>query len=453
MAKANGNRGPNQLSVLGLRARAKVPGLHTDGGGLYLRVGSDGRQRSWLAIFHLHGRRREMGLGSLDAVSLARAREKAAEVRAMVADGIDPIEARRQTRAIPTFGVIADDWIKAQSANVRSDKSVARYRRALGKDGYAENLRSKRVDQITGEDVLGILRPLWSEKLTTARSLRTYLHSVLDLAKARRLRAGENPAAWEGLLKAELGKATKAVKEHHAALPWRDMPTFMTDLRGRPAASARALEFLILNASRTSEVLGMRVGEVDFERSIWTVPAVRMKSARMHEVPLAKASVALLRTVIPEGASADAHVFGGDAPLSNMSMAMLMRRMGRGDLTVHGFRSSFRDWAGDATEHPREIAEMALAHVIGNDAELAYRRGNALARRARLMADWASYLDGKLVPIEHGEEEAKPSPVMVEEVQQPAPPKPAKGRGKAYQKRLAREQARIEEAELQTSLL
>lgn len=398
MAK-HGTRGPNQIKGAQLAMLLRTPGLHTDGGGLYLRVGTDGRQRSWLAIFRLAGRRREIGLGSADAVSLARAREKAAEVRALVADGVDPIERRRAARAIPTFGSIADDWIAAQAKNVKSEKSVARWRRGLGEGGYADAIRARRVDSITADDVLTILRPLWQTKPTTARPLRGYIENVLDLARVRGHRTGENPARFRGHLEVELGKAPRRATGH-AAMSWRDVPAFVSELRKRPAVAARALEFTILTAVRTSEALGARWGEFDLDAGVWTIPGDRMKMGKEHRVPLTAPALKMLRAIQPKDAPADRLVFGGTKPLSAMSMAMLLRRMGCA-VTVHGFRSSFRDFAGDGTNHARDVAEMCLAHAVGDAVERAYRRGDALARRRSLMADWAAWIDGSFAPIDH----------------------------------------------------
>ncbi|ARR55210.1 hypothetical protein HY78_18055 [Rhizorhabdus wittichii DC-6] len=300
MARKHGSKGPNQLSAIEARNLSKEPGLHTDGGGLYLRVGKDGRQCSWLAIYHFHGRRREMGLGSYDKVSLKRAREKAADVRAQVADGIDPIAVRKSKKTMPTFGDLADEWIKKKSANVRGRKSIPRYKRALGEEGYAKALRAMRIDTVTGEDVLAVIQPIWVDRLTTAKTLRTYLFDVFDIAKARKYRIGENPAAWEGLLKAELEleSSSRVSKKHHAAMPWRDIRGFVEKLRSRSGLPARALEFLIRNANRTTEVLEMKVGEVELGRKpVWTIPGDRMKSGRQHEIRLSKRSVEMLKHV------------------------------------------------------------------------------------------------------------------------------------------------------------
>ncbi|WP_342249693.1 tyrosine-type recombinase/integrase [Sphingomonas sp. OTU376] len=385
--------------MLQLRQKLKEPGLHSDGAGLYLRVGSSGRQRSWLAIYHLDGRRREIGLGSADVVSLARAREKAVEVRELVDRGEDPIGTKRAKRAILTFGEVADQWIEAQTPNVRSDKSIARWKRALAKDGYSQSLRGMRVDKVSVDDVLGVLRPIWHSKATTARNVRVYIEAVLDAAKARKLRAGENPAAWTGNLEPLLG-AVRRSSRGHAAVPWRVMPEFMAKLREKSSLAGIALDFIILTAARTSEVLNATWSEIDLELRTWTVPAARMKMGVEHTVALNDSALALLRRVRPEEPNDGAFIFGGEKPLSNMAAAMLMRRLGRSE-TVHGFRSSFRDWAGSSTSYPRELAEEALAHAVGDATERAYRREAAIERRRPLMADWDRFLAGGLAPISH----------------------------------------------------
>lgn len=414
MAKKFGSRGLNQMSAVEVRRRLREPGLHTDGGGLYLRVGAEGRHASWIAIYHLAGRRREIGLGSSDTVTLARAREKATEVREMVDRGIDPIEARRASRTIPTFGELADDWIEAQTPNVKSDKSVARWRRAIGVQGYSEALRAKPIDAISTDDVLAVLRPIWHAKATTARTVRIYVEAVLDAAKARKLRSGDNPAAWAGNLEPLLG-ASKRTSKGHAAVPWREMPDLMTAVRGKNSLAAKALDFIILTAARTSEALKATWGEIDFDRAVWTVPAQRMKMGIDHSVPLSSAALAIIQRLRPEKLSPDSYIFGGEKPLSNMTAAMLMRRLGYSE-TVHGTaRSGFRDWAGSATNYPRELAEEALAHAVGDATERAYRRESALDRRRPMMEDWCKFLAGPVVASSTGHvpEASKPRPSPV----------------------------------------
>jgi len=379
---------------------ATEPGLYADGGGLYLRVAFGG-SRAWVFIFQWTGRRREMGLGGVNSVTLARAREKAAEARAMVADDIDPIAARRAKKAIPTFGAVADEFIALRSATAKSDKSVARWKRCIGDGGYAEPIRGRRVNTIGSDEILAVIRPIWLEKAETAKGVRTYIEGVLDLAKSQGYRTGENPARWDGHLANLLPSQSQQTK-HHGAVPWKAMPAFWAELVARrPTTAVKALKFTILTAARTGEVIGARVGEVDFTRRVWTVPAERMKGGVEHQVALSDAAVAIAKEAA-SGKKPSDFLFPGQKPgrpLSNMAMLKLLKDdMGRTE-TVHGTaRSSFRDWAGDATDYPREIAEMALAHTVGNAAEQAYRRGTALSKRANLMADWARYLGALSAP-------------------------------------------------------
>jgi integrase len=271
---------------------------------------------------------------------------------------------------------------------VRSDKSVDRWKRAIGEKGYAAGLRPLRVDKITRADVLNVVQPLWVTKYPTATLLRGYIEKVFKIAKARGLRTGDNPAALDTLA-VDLPRQKRLQRGHHAALPFMEVPAFFTRLRANASTGARALEFTILCASRTSEVLGARWSEIDLKSKTWLVPADRMKGGVEHRVPLSEAAVALL-----EGLDKTSDfVFAGakaDRPMSNMSMDMVLRRLGV-DVTVHGFRSSFRDWAGEMTETPREVAEAALAHAVGDAVERAYRRGDALERRRTLMEAWAHY--------------------------------------------------------------
>ena len=381
---------PRTLHRLSARAVStiKATGMHADGAGLYLRVRGD-TARSWVFVWHEAGKRREMGLGAPPAVGLARARERAQEAREIVADGRDPVAERKSVRSIPTFGVLADDFIRDRTGSIRSEKSVARWKRSIGAGGYAESLRGLRVDRITTEDVLAVLRPIWTTKSPTATLLRGYIEAVLNLAKASGHRVGENPAAWSGHLSLILPKPLKLQRGHHAALPFTALPQFVADLRRREVPAARALELTILCATRTSETLEADWSEFDLDAALWTIPADRMKSVKEHRVPLAPRAVAILRQMGPS----QGFVFKGraaDRPLSGMSMEMLLRRMNV-DVTVHGFRSTFRDWAGEKTDAPREVAEAALSHTVGNSAELAYRRGDALEKRRKLMEEWASF--------------------------------------------------------------
>lgn len=395
-------RATNRLSARTV-ATLKAPGMHADGGGLYLRVTTTG-SKQWVFIFRWRGKRREMGLGGAQVVSLSRAREKAFEARASVVDGIDPVAAKKARLGLPTFGEVADEFIVNRSAVVRSDKSVARLNRILGEQGYATSLRSKRVDTIDTEDVLLVLKPVWTDKPETAAMARGYIENVLDAAKAKGHRRGDNPARWKGHLDHLLPQRQRLSRGHHAAMPFIEVPQFIAELRQRKATSALGLELLILSAARTGEVLGATWGEFDLQNKVWTIPAARMKAAREHRVPLSERSLEILAELGPSGP--EGFILPGqkpDKPLSNMAFEMVMRRMGKGHFTVHGMRSAFRDWVGEETGFPREVAEAALAHVVGDAAEQAYRRGDALEKRRKLMEAWATYCAepeiGNVVPL------------------------------------------------------
>jgi integrase len=389
-----------KLSARGA-ATLTAPGRHSDGGGLYLNVTETGA-RSWLFMWKVAGRRREMGLGSARDVPLARARELAAECRATVAAGRDPLrvraEARTAERAIPTFGECADEFIATKQSEWRNDKHRAQWAMTLTK--YAAPLRKLPVDAIDTAAVLSVLKPIWQAKPETASRFRGRVEQVLDAAKAKGHRTGENPARWRGHLDKLLAKRQKLTRGHHAAMAYTELPAFISRLRDRQteSVSALALEFAILTAARSGEVLGMRWDEVDDAAKVWTVPPTRMKAAREHRVPLSARALAILDEA--KKARAGAFVFPGSRggrPLSVMAMEMVLRRMGRDSVTVHGFRSAFRDWAGNETQFAREVAEAALAHVIGDAAERAYRRGDALEKRRALMEAWASYCDPTIV--------------------------------------------------------
>lgn len=367
--------------------------MHADGGGLYLKVTNAG-SKQWVFIFRLNGKRCEMGLGGVLAVSLARAREKASEARAVVADGQNPILLKRAKAAVPTFGEIADEFIVTRSTGLRSEKSVARLKRVLSEKGYASTLRTKPVNLIDTEDVLEVLKPIWSTKAETATIARGYIEAVLSAAKAKGFRSGENPARWRGHLDHLLAARQRLARGHHAAMPYAHTPKFIAKLRERKASAALGLELLVLTAARSGEVLNATWSEFDLKAKVWTVPAGRMKAAREHRTPLSKRALEILELLGP--GEPDAYILPGrkeNKPLSNMAFEMVMRRMGLDHYTVHGMRSAFRDWAGEETNFPREVAEAALAHVVGDTAEQAYRRGDALEKRRKLMDAWSSYCE------------------------------------------------------------
>jgi integrase len=376
-------------------ATAKV-GRHGDGAGLWLVVAESGA-RKWVFRFSFAGKVTEMGLGSFNAVSLAEARELAGAARKKVKDGVNPIEARRHAKlaqaAKPSFGQMADALIASKEAGWRNAKHRYQWRQTLS-DAYVKALRPLPVDAVSTAHVLSVLEPVWLTKSETASRLRGRIEAVIDFARARGhiSQAQSNPARWRGHLDHLLAKPSKLRRGHHAALPYEEVPSFMARLRARESSlAARALEFLILTGARTGEALKAEWCEFDLGRGVWTVPAQRMKAGQEHRVPLVERAMTIL-IGLAEGRTS-AFVFPGqrpDRPLSDMAMATVLRRMGV-DVTVHGFRSAFRDWAGDKTSFPREVAEGVLAHTIGNKVEQAYRRGDALEKRRQLMEAWARY--------------------------------------------------------------
>jgi len=378
------------------------PGRHSDGDGLYLQVTPTGA-KSWLFMFKRDGKRSEVGLGSVRDVSLADARQKAADARKIIDAGRNPLQERRAAEAArkaqaekPTFGEVADNLIEGIAAGFRNAKHLDQWRMTLGPT-YCSSIRSKSVDAITTEDLLAVLEPIWTKKAETASRLRGRIERVLDAAKAKGLRFGENPALWRGHLDSLLPKRQKLQRGHHAAMPYSEVSAFITSLRDSDGVTARALEFLILTAARSGEVREVRWGEIDLKTKVWTVPAHRMKAGREHRVPLSDRAATLLGGMKLPSSDADAFVFPGARkakPLSVMAFDMQLRRMDC-DYTVHGFRSAFRDWVGEETALPREVAEAALAHTVGDEVERAYRRGDALEKRRKLMEAWASHCAGE----------------------------------------------------------
>jgi integrase len=367
------------------------PGKYSDGNNLYLIVSPTG-SRKWVLRFTWRGRAKEMGLGSASTVLLADARDKATAARRKVAQGLNPIEERRRDNGIPTFGEMADSVRETLVAGFRNEKHKAQWKMTL--ETYAAPLRGKPVDTIVTDDVLAILKPIWMTKSETALRLRGRIEKVLDAAKANGFRQGENPARWRGHLDHLLPKRPKLSRGHHAAMPYEELAKFIAKLRERNALAAQALELCILTAARSGEILGMRWDEVDLGKKLWIIPAERMKAGREHRVPLSSRAISILQKL--EKIKLGEFVFPGQVrhkPLSNMAMEMVLRRMKLQNVTVHGFRSSFRDWAGNATNFPRELAETALAHVIGDKAEQAYRRSDAIEKRRKLMEAWANHCE------------------------------------------------------------
>ncbi|WP_188518004.1 tyrosine-type recombinase/integrase [Alsobacter metallidurans] len=381
----------NKLSARAV-ATARKSGRLSDGGGLYLQISPSGA-KSWLFIFKKDGRQREMGLGGLNSLPLASARQQAAEAREILARGGDPLaEKRAQRTTVPTFGKAADALIQAHEGSWRNEKHRAQWKMTLRE--YAVALRPLPVNKITTEDVLAALKPIWLTKPETASRVRGRIEAVLTAATVRGHRSGPNPAQWRNHLDHLLPKRPKLSRGHHAAMAYAEVPAFLELVREMKGSSARALEFTVLTAARSGETMGATWPEIDLERKVWTVPAGRMKAGREHRVPLSTPAVrileemALLRTT-------GGFVFPGQLRgkgLSVMALEMVLRRLKVENATVHGFRSSFRDWAGEETSVPREVAEQALAHAVGSKVEQAYRRGDALEKRRKLMDAWATYL-------------------------------------------------------------
>lgn len=397
MLGLNMARAINKLSARRVETLTK-PGRHGDGNGLYLYVDTGGAKR-WLFLFRWDGKLKEMGLGSASSVPLAVARARAADARLVLSRRENPIAQRRdgsaRQKAMPTFGAFADELLPEICKGFRNVKHQAQWASTL-KD-YAVSLHDLPVNAITTDHILQALAPIWHAKAETASRVRGRIERVLDAAKARGLIQSpwENPARWRGHLSNLLPARHKLSKGHHAAMPYEDVPRFLAQLRLRKGVAARVLEFTILCASRSGEALGAVWSEIDLDAGIWTIPAHRMKGARQHRVALSPPALKILQQM--HQARSSEYVFPGQKPgtsLSNMAMEMQLRRMKMHHFTVHGFRSSFRDWVGEATSFPREIAEMALAHVVGDQTERAYRRGDALRHRGELMDEWARFVMG-----------------------------------------------------------
>ncbi len=387
---------------------SKTPGFHAVGGapGLYLNVNpslsvdSNPLSCSWIYRYSFADKRRDMGIGSLYDLTLENARIRANELRGQILQGIDPIEYKRQLIAINnkaqakivTFQQCVNSYLEAHEEAWKNAKHRAQWRSTL--ETYAcqlvGNLSVAEVD--TGL-VLRILEPIWKTKTETASRLRGRIESVIDWAAVRSLRTGDNPARWKGHLDKLLPKPSKiTTSKHFAALPYKEIPQFMQQLRKQQGIGAAALDFAILTASRSGEVRGALWSEIDLNERIWTIPGERMKAGHEHRVPLTGAAISIVKGM-KENQLSD-FVFPGTKeakPLSDMSLTAVLKRMGRQDLTAHGFRSTFRDWTSETTAYPREVCEMALAHTIANKTEAAYRRGDLFEKRVKLMDEWAFY--------------------------------------------------------------
>jgi integrase len=385
-----------RLSALKV-SRVTKPGMYADGGGLYLQVTSSAA-RSWIFRYSLNKQTREMGLGPLSAITLADARAIADKCRRQRVEGIDPIQARDAERAgqqtaaarAMTFDQCAEAYIASHRDGWRNPKHAAQWKSTLAK--YASPVfGALPVQAVDVALVLKVLEPIWATKTETANRLRGRIEAVLDWAKSRGLRAGENPAHWKGHLDNLLPSRNKVGKVvHHPALPYEELPEFMTALRVQDSVGARALEFTILTAARTNETISARRSDIDEGAAVWTIPGDSMKGGREHRVPLSRRALEIVRSLPIDGA----YLFPGERAgghLSNMAMLKLLERIKRNDLTVHGFRSTFRDWAAERTNFPGEVAEAALAHVVGDKVEAAYRRGDLFEKRRRLMKAWGEF--------------------------------------------------------------
>jgi integrase len=403
-----------RLSARGVE-KASSPGRYADGGGLYLLV-DKARAKRWVFRFRWkdnrdqtgNGRLRDMGLGNSSSVPLAKARELAEQCRADLQADLDPIATRNarttQNAKVPTFGRCADELVDAMEAGWRNAKHRYQWRHTLTE--YAAAIRNKPVDTVATVDVLAVLKSLWQSRPETASRLRGRIEAVLDAARAKGFipEGTANPARWRGHLDKLLSKRVRITRGHLPAMPFGDVPEFVARLRASQATVALALEFIILTAARSGEALGARWTEIDMKAKVWIVPRERMKAGIEHRVPLSDRALDILKTM--KAASRGEFVFPShrsDRPLSGMACVMLLRRMKIESATVHGFRSAFRDWCGEATTFPREIAEAALAHAVGDKTERAYRRSDALERRRELMDAWARYCEtgpsAKVIPL------------------------------------------------------
>lgn len=394
------NHTPGKLAAVSLKHLKE--GSHADGGNLYLLVRDT--SKSWVFRFTSPtGERRRMGLGPLHAVSLSEARKRAAELREQLrhpSTPTDPLAARQGAKLAQrigkqrskTFEACATAYIEAHQSEWKNSKHEQQWTNTLTQYAYPVfgDIPASEIDEAL---ILNVLTPIWNEKTETAKRLRGRIESVLDWATFNKFREGENPARWKGHLEHSLAKPSKVSKvKHHAAMPYQDLPGFMKEIRERSGMGAKALELLILTGCRSGEIRGAVWSEIDLDNNVWIIPAHRMKMAQEHRVPLSEPAVTLL-TVLPRIEDTDL-VFPSSkprTPLSDMTLTAVLRRCGGEDFTVHGFRSSFRDWLAETTNYPNEACELALAHKISNKVEAAYRRGDMLDKRFLMMDEWANY--------------------------------------------------------------
>jgi integrase len=399
-----------RLTVRGIQTASKK-GLHADGKGLYLRVSETGT-KSWVYRYRVGDRQHDMGLGPYPDISLAEARERATAQRRLRLDGLDPLTEKRSLRASQAaqrakamnFRQCAEKYIEAHSAGWRGVKQLTEWNSTLTRFAYPV-IGSLPVQAIDVALVMRVLEPIWTVKPETASRVRQRIEAILGWATARGFRSGDNPARWRDHLANLLPAPSKvAPTEHHPALPYPEIASFITELQQQESIGARALEFAILTAARAGEVLGAKWGEINLAERLWTISGARMKEGKEHRVPLSASAMAILK--MQEIRLGD-YVFpgrNGSSPLGKTTVFKLLRRMGRGALTMHGFRSTFRDWCAERTNFPREVAELALAHSVGSEVERAYQRGDLFQKRRQIMDAWARFctapaMAGKVVAI------------------------------------------------------
>jgi integrase len=391
----------HKLSQIQIGRAVKRQCTLNDGGGLYF-VSRPPNGASWMFRFSRHGKDRWMGIGQYPTVALGDARARATDARRLLIDDVDPIENRRQQRTQTklelarriTFAQCAAQYITSHKTAWRNSKHRAQWDATLKTYAYPL-IGSLPIAAVDTSLVMKVLQPIWNAKPETASRLRGRIEAILNWATASEFRTGPNPARWRGHLDNLLPARSKIAKvEHHAALPFAELLAFVAKLRTQEGMAARALEFLILTAARTGEVIGARWSEINLRDKLWRIHAERMKAGKEHRVPLSPRAVEILEAIRPGPHEPDGFVFPGNKakkPLSNMAFLMLLRRMERADMTAHGLRSSFRDWCAERTNFPSEVAEMALAHAVGSKVEAAYRRGDLFEKRQQLMAYWADY--------------------------------------------------------------
>lgn len=396
MAKKAKGLTPRQVLTL------KEPGRHADGDNLYLMVRPSGA-KCWTFFYRSNGKMRELGLGSAAPghVTLAEARDKAIDARRLLAQGIDPIDRKRGDDAAKktgkvTFGECADEFIRLHEGEWRNEKHRAQWRSTMS-DNYIRDLRRRPVADVTTEDVLAVIKPLWNTKRETASRMRQRIQVILDAATVENKRSGPNPAAWSGHLERVLPPHGKGSKKHHSFMPWQKVPAFIADLEMREGVAARAVEFLILTAARSNEVRRMVWRDVDLDAKLWVVPSEKMKKGREHRVPLSDRAVEVVRSMLPLRSRRDpddALVFPGlrHASMSDMTLGAVLKRMKVTDVTIHGFRTSFRTWAGEETSASVETMEAALSHAPKDATIAAYARSDWLEKRRALMQQWADFI-------------------------------------------------------------